>query len=217
MTYVMPPLLENLQETLSELPWPTQIVKAGSDLLLHHGLLLVVFVCSSILACGALLRSSLGRFYVDRLWLRLPILGPLTTKQNVSRIALILSTLLESGITLADALELAAKSTRNRVLKRALESCRESLLAGGNLAVSLHHSGVIPPLAIQVITVGQESGRLDELLARLAADYDRQVASASGRLASTLEPALILLLAAMVGFVLLAIVLPILEAGNVAM
>jgi general secretion pathway protein F len=141
----------------------------------------------------------------------------LTVKQNLSRVALILATLLESGLPLATALELAAKSIRNVVLRRGLEECREALTAGRDLAGALAATGVVPPLAVQIFAVGQESGRLEELLSRLADDYDRQVQAAAGRLTSVLEPVLILVLAGMIGFVLLAIVLPILEATNVAM
>ncbi len=217
MTYVMPPLLENLEETLRVLPWPTLVVKSGSDLLLNHGLGLGLAAIVLALIAGMFFRSPPGRLMIDRLWLRLPLLGPLATKQSLSRMSLILSTLLESGLPLAAALELAAKSMSNRILKKALFDCREALLAGRGLAVALSETKVMPPLAVQVFAVGQESGKLEELLTRLANDYDRQVQTATGRLASVLEPVLILILAAMIGFVLLAIILPILEAGNVAM
>ncbi|MEM7382143.1 MAG: type II secretion system F family protein, partial [Bacteroidota bacterium] len=115
------------------------------------------------------------------------------------------------------ALDLAAKSMDNRVLRKALDDCREALLAGRGLAIALSETKVMPPLAVQIFAVGQESGKLEELLGRLANDYDRQVQRTTERLASVLEPVLILILAAMIGFVLLAIILPILEAGNVAM
>ncbi len=217
MTYVMPPLLENLRETLDRLPWPTMVVKTGSDLLLEHGLFVILGMSGSAIVIGAVLRSPPGRRFVDRRLLKLPLFGPLATKQSLSRVCLILSTLLESGLPLADALDLAARSVGNRILREALEDCREALTAGRDLARSLSETGVIPPLAVQIFAVGQESGKLEELLARLADDYDRQVQAATGRLAAVLEPVLILILAAMIGFVLLAIVLPILEAGNVAL
>ncbi|MEO1525517.1 MAG: type II secretion system F family protein [Planctomycetota bacterium] len=217
MTFVMPPLLENLQETLTSLPWPTRVVQFGSEVLLNHGLIAVLVGVILAIAGGAALRSAKMRYLLDWALLRLPIFGALRTKQSLSRMALILSTLLESGLPLANALDLASRSMGNRVLNEALRSCRESLLAGGGLAESLSQSNVIPPLAVQVFSVGQESGRLEELLTRLANDYDRQVQSTTDRLASVLEPVLILVLAAMIGFVLLAIILPILEAGNVAM
>lgn len=217
MTYVMPPLLENLRETLDELPWPTVVVKFGSDLLLNYGGLVGLGVIGFVAGAVLLKRSGLGQFALHRLALKAPLFGVLTVKQNLSRVALILATLLESGLPLATALELAAKSIRNVVLRRGLEECRQALTAGKDLTGALAATGVVPPLAVQIFAVGQESGRLEELLTRLADDYDRQVQAAAGRLTSVLEPVLILILAGMIGFVLLAIVLPILEATNVAM
>jgi len=217
MTSVMPPLLENLKETLTTLPWPTRVVKFGSDAILQHGWVLVILMMVlSGLLIAAIRRESI-RLLMDRSLLKLPFFGGLSLKQNLSRISLVLSTLLQNGLPLAAGLELAAKSTANRVLKKALEESREALIAGRDLSIALSETRVIPPFAIQIFTVGQESGQLEELLARLAEDYDRQVQTASGRIASVIEPVLILLLAGMIGFVLLAIVLPILEAGNVAM
>lgn len=217
MTSVMPPLLENLKETLDVLPWPTRVVKFGSDLLLEQGLLVLGITGLTLVMLLALLRSPSTLFLLDGLLLRLPLFGTLSLKQNLSRISLILATLLQNGLPLAAGLELAAKSTANRILKQALTQCRESLIAGRDLSVALKETGVIPPFAIQIFMVGQESGQLESLLAKLADDYDRQVQTAAGRLAAVLEPVLILVLAGMIGFVLLAIVLPILEAGNVAM
>lgn len=217
MTYVMPPLLDNLKETLDQLPWPTVVVKFGSDLLLEHGWMVGLCALLLVVTAVSVLRSGFGRTALHRLALRLPLFGPLTVKQNLSRASLILSTLLESGLPLATALDLAAKSLKNVVLRRGLEQCREALTAGQDLAGALAATRVIPPLAVQIFAVGQESGRLEELLARLADDYDRQVQTAAGRLTSVMEPVMILILAGMIGFVLLAIVLPILEASHVAM
>ncbi len=101
------------------------------------------------------------------------------------------------------------------IFKKALRECGERIAAGEEVADALRKSGAFPPLAVRVFSVGQESGKLDEMLFRLADDYDAQVATASARFTALLEPALILVLAAMVGFLLLATILPILEAGNV--
>lgn len=216
MTNVMPPLLDNLRETLDRLPWPTQMVKAGSDLLLEHGLLLALLAGLMVLGAVLFWKSAAGRWLCHRALLRLPLFGTLLVKQSLSRVCLILATLLESGLPLAQSLDLAAKSVSNLVLRRALQRSREALTAGRGLASALGESGALPPLAVQVFAVGQESGKLEQLLAKLADDYDRQVQTAVGRLTALLEPVLILILAAMLGFVLLAIVIPILEAGNVA-
>ena len=215
MTSVLPPLLENLQETLDTLPWPTRVAKAVSDTLISYGWLLSALVIAITFGMVLALRTERGKEFSHRLLLRLPIIGPMAIKQGVSRIAMIIGTLSRSGVELTRAVELAERSTGNVIFKRALHQCGARIAAGEEVADALEQSGAFPPLAIRVFSVGQESGKLDEMLFRLAEDYDAQVATSSARLTSLLEPVLILVLAALVGFLLLATILPILEAGNV--
>ena len=215
MTSVLPPLLENLEETMEVLPWPTQIAKYLSTLLLDYGWLLAALVIAALVIVILLLRTEWGLRYWHQKLLKLPILGPITIKQGVSRIAMIIATLSRSGIELTKAVELAERSTSNLVFKNALKQFGERIAAGEDVSDALAKDGAFPPLAVRVFSVGQESGKLDEMLFQLADDYDEQVATASARLTALLEPALILILAAAVGFLLLATILPILEAGNV--
>ena len=107
------------------------------------------------------------------------------------------------------------RSTNNLVLRESLEETGRAVGTGRNVADALSASGGFPPLAVRIFSVGQETGRLEEMLDQLSADYDRQVATASARLTALLEPVLIICLAVFIGFVLLATILPILEAGNV--
>lgn len=216
MTWVMPPLLESLEETLTELPLPTQIAKFISDSLVGYGWWIMAGVIMMIAALGLWLRSSAGRKLVDRLVLRVPILGPLLIKQSVARIATIVGLLSRGGVMLTTAVQLAAKSTRNTVLQEALFDAERAMIAGGDIADSLRASGCFPSLAIRFFAVGQESGKLDEMLQKLASDYNKQVATASARITAFVEPVMILILAVAVGFLLLATILPILEAGNVS-
>jgi type II secretory pathway component PulF len=216
MTGVMPPLLENLKETLPVLPLPTRIVKSLSDFLVTWGWALLIGLAIGAFAFVGALRSESGKLAWHRFLLKLPVLGPMMVKQGVSRIAMIVGTLLRSGIVLTSAFDLAAKSTNNRVLRSALQDCGKRIGAGEDVAAALERAGVFPPLAVRVFAVGQESGRLEEMLDRLSQDYDRQVATLSKRFTSLLEPVLIVFLAFFVGFLLVATILPILEAGNVA-
>lgn len=215
MTSVLPPLLENLMETVEVLPWPTRVAKAISDLLVSYYWFIGLAVIASVLGVASLLRTERGKEAWHRTLLRLPLIGPMAIKQGVSRIAMIVGTLSRSGVELTRAVELAEKSTSNVIFKRALRECGERISAGEEVADALQRSGAFPPLAVRVFSVGQESGKLDEMLFRLAEDYDAQVATSSARLTALLEPVLILVLAVVVGFLLLATILPILEAGNV--
>ena len=215
MTAVLPPLLENLEETIEVLPWPTLIAKYLSDTLLNYGWLLACLVILLLGAIMASIRTERGQLKWHSMLLRVPILGPMAVKQGVSRISMVIATLLRSGIELTKAVELAERSTSNRVFKTALKQFGERISAGEDVSDALSQSGAFPPLAVRVFSVGQESGKLDEMLFQLADDYDEQIATSSARLTALLEPVLILVLAAAVGFLLLATILPILEAGNV--
>lgn len=215
MTSVLPPLLDNLQETMDVLPWPTRVAKTLSDGLLTYGWLIGVILLILAVSFAAFLKSQRGREICHRTLLRIPVIGPMAVKQGVARIAMIIGTLSRSGVELTRAVELAERSTGNLIFKHALHQCGQRIAAGEEVADALQQSGAFPPLAVRVFSVGQESGKLDEMLFRLADDYDAQVATASARFTALLEPVLILVLAAMVGFLLLATILPILEAGNV--
>ena len=147
--------------------------------------------------------------------LGMPLVGTLARRQALARCALVMATLLRSGIVFLQALEIAGRCTRNVVLREALASAGEAVRAGREIGPALERTEVFPPLVVQVFAVGQQTGQLEEMLERLARDYDRQVAILASRFASALEPVLIVGLATIVGFILFATVLPILEAGNV--
>ena len=215
MTWVLPPLLETLEETVTTLPWPTRVVRTLSEVLLAYwGPLFAVTAIAMVgLAIG--MRTHRGRWLWHSLLLRLPIVATMVRKQSVSRIATVVSTLIQSGVELTRAFELASDSIPNEVFRDSLKIVTQRISAGEELADAFRGQDAFPPLAARVFAIGQESGQLDVMLKRLSADYDRQVTSLSTRLTSLIEPVLILVLAVMVGFLLLATVLPILEAGNV--
>jgi len=129
--------------------------------------------------------------------------------------ALVVSSLLRSGVELVDALAIAESSTTNRLLKSALEAMQRDLRSGRDLAESTTQHEFFTPSLTQVFALGQKSGQLDRMLQRLGNDYDRQAGLLANRLTTVIEPVLILFLSIVVGFILFATVLPILEAGNV--
>lgn len=145
----------------------------------------------------------------------MPLFGSMSRRQTISRLAGTMATLMRSGIEYIPAAEIAARSANSLVFRQALLAANETIAAGQDIGTALEQTRVFPPLVIHVFSVGQASGRLEEMLDRLAADYSRQVKNLSQRLASVLEPILILVLAVFVGFILFATLLPILEAGNV--
>lgn len=214
MTFVVPRILAPLIEQGIELPLPTRIVKGFSDALLRWWWVLLAVVAALAITFSATLRTMAGRLWWHRTLLRLPLLGELLRKQALIRICVVLSTLLKSGVVFLRAIEIAQRTTSNLVLRDALDRCARAVAAGADISVALEQTRAFPPMAIQVFALGQQSGRLEEMLDRLAVNYDQQLSSATARLTALLEPALILLLALVVLFIVLATVLPILEAGN---
>ncbi len=215
MTAVLPPLLENILETSDELPWPTQVVLGFSNFLVNYGVWLAVGLTLAMATFVWFIRTDAGKLFWHRTLLRVPVVGPMIIKQSLSRVSMIVGTLSRSGIELTRAIELAGQSTRNAVLSTALAETGAHIEAGSEIAEALEKTEVFPPLAVRVFSVGQDSGRLEEMLTRLSSDYDRQVETTSSRITALLEPILIVVLAIGVSFLLLATILPILEAGNV--
>jgi type II secretory pathway component PulF len=214
MTVVVPNLLGALIESGRELPWPTRVVKFASDLIVSRWWLLIAILIAAAVAMRIALAMPRVKLAWHRAQLRLPIAGELLRKQAVVRMSIILSTLLRSGVVFVRALELARRATPNLVLADALRRCEEAVVAGRDIGAALADTQAFSPVVVQVMSVGQQSGRLEEMLERLAADYDKQVNTAAQRLTALLEPALILVLVVIVGFVVLATILPMLEAAN---
>ena len=215
MTVVVPMLLTNLTEAGRELPWPTRVLRGISEFLVSHGVFLVLGISIVCVVLGGALKTTKGKRICHRLVLRLPLLGSMATKQAISRTAMVLATLMRSGIVYAQAADIAARSCKNSVFRDAILSSNEEIRAGQDIGDALEKTGVFPPLVVHLVSVGQASGKLEDMLERLSRNYDNHVNALATRLAAVLEPVLILFLAVVVGFILLATLLPILEAGNV--
>jgi type II secretory pathway component PulF len=214
MTFVVPRILEPLIEQGQELPLPTRVVKGFSDLLIAWWLAIVACAVALATGVGATLRTPRGKLAFHRLLLRIPVLGDLIRKQAIVRICVVLGTLLKSGVVFVRAVQIAQRTTTNLVLREALVECERAINAGGDIGEAIERTGAFPPMVTQVFAVGQQSGRLEEMLDRLADTYDQQVSTTAARFTAILEPVLILALAVVVLFIVLATVLPILEAGN---
>jgi type II secretory pathway component PulF len=214
MTFVVPRILEPLIEQGQELPLPTRVVKGLSDFLVSWWWLIAACGFAVFAGFGAMLRTPRGRGAWDRFVLKVPILGDLIRKQAIVRICVVIGTLLKSGVVFVRAVQIAQRTTANRVLREALVECERAINAGGDIGEAIERTAAFPPMVVQVFAVGQQSGRLEEMLDRLAETYDQQVSTAAARLTAVLEPLLIVALALVVLFIVLATVLPILEAGN---
>lgn len=215
MTVVIPMLLENLVDADRPLPWPTMVLKFGSDALVQHGWWIAILLLVASLAAWLGLRTENGKRAWYRFFRKLPLFGVLSSKQEIARIALVISTLMKNGIEFLDAMVIAKGTLKNPLLKDALDACERNVQSGRDIGQAIKQTDYFPPMVTQVFSVGQKSGKLDEMLQRLAEDYDEQVETVAGRISTTIEPILILGLSLFVGFVLFATLLPIMEASNV--
>lgn len=215
MTFVVPSILEVLKQSGKPLPFATEVVSGISTFLIHWWWALGIGIVLALTAFNLIIRAPRGRLVWHRFLLKVPILGDLIRKQGIARVAMVMATLLKSDVTFIRSIQIARKTVKNVVIRNSLESCEQAVLGGRDIADALEKAGGFPPLVIQVFAVGQASGRLEEMLADLAIDYDTQVEITANRLTALLEPLMMILLAVVVGFIAFATIMPILEVGNV--
>jgi type IV pilus assembly protein PilC len=191
-----------------ELPAPTRIVLALSEFLQSY----ILFIIGGIIAFVFLLRryyaTSQGQLVLDRLLLRLPVLGDLQRKTAVSRFTRTLGTLISSGVSILDGLEITARTSGNRVIHDAVMGSRASIAGGATISEPLKQSGVFPPMVVQMINVGEQTGGLDEMLAKIADFYDDEVDTAVDALTSVLEPIMIVVMGVVIGGMVAAMYMP---------
>jgi type IV pilus assembly protein PilC len=193
----------------AELPLPTRIVIALSNGLVRYGLFIIAALVGLGFAFRAYYASSSGRRVVDRIVLKLPVLGLLMRKIAVARFCRTLSTLLSSGVSILEALDITAKTAGNAIVEEAIYSTRKSIEGGETIAAPLAQTAVFPPMVVQMIGVGEATGALDTMLAKIADFYEEEVDVAVAGLLTLLEPIMIALLGGVVGGIVIAMYLPI--------
>jgi general secretion pathway protein F len=216
MIYVVPKVVEQFQDVGQELPLLTRVVIGASNFLanwwwaLLAGLLLLIFLSSRAL------REENLRLAFDRFLLRLPLLGRLQRDLHAARLARTLSTMVASRLPLLEGLRLTTQTVHNRVLRKASADIAEAVRTGGSLSGALKRAGVFPPLLVYLTASGEASGRLDMMLER-AADYlEREFDTFTATALALLEPAIIIIMGAVVAVIVLSILLPILQLDTLA-
>jgi len=213
MSYVVPQLLTVLEASGRPLPAATLILKAFSDFLTGYWVTIVFGVLAAISGCMGFYRWRPGRRLCHRLQLRLPLAGMLIRKGIISQFAQMMSLLLRTGVPFVEALRLARRNNRHLVLEAELGRMEEAVRRGSDIAPTLEHSEIFPPLVVHIVNVGQASGELTEMLNQLKQGYESELRLAIGRFTAALEPALIVAMSVAVGFVVFATITPILEVS----
>ena len=201
-------------ETKQQLPGPTLALLAVSGFMKGYWWALAAAGAGAVFLFRRIVRRPAARLFADRLKLRLPVFGPLTRKMAVSRLARTLSILTASGVPILKAMGIVREVVGNEVLARALDGAGEAVGAGKSIAEPLAASGVFPPIVTHMIAVGETSGRLEEMLQNVADSYDGEVENSVVALVSLLEPAMIIALGGVVGFIVFAILMPIFEMNQ---
>jgi type IV pilus assembly protein PilC len=191
------------------LPLPTRIVIAASNAVVKYWYIILILWAGVMYGFRIWYRTEAGRLAVDRFFLRAPIFGPLVRKIAIARFTRTLSALLGGGVPIIDALRITAKTAGNRVVENAVMAARERVMAGHTLGERLKDSGVFPPMVVQMVIVGEQTGALDNMLAKVADYYEDEVDVAVAGLTSLLEPLLIVFLGVVIGGIVIAIYLPI--------
>ncbi|MDH5252776.1 MAG: type II secretion system inner membrane protein GspF [Nitrospira sp.] len=214
MTFVVPKITAVFTSMKQALPWPTVVLMSISRFFADYWLLIVGLVVVSTLFIRRFIQTEKGRMVADRLTLRLPLIGDVARMVSISRLAGTLATMLASGVQLLDALDVSKRVMNNRVLEETVEGARQNIREGETIADPLKRSGEFPALVTHMIAVGERSGDMEEMLRRVSQIYDGEVERVITRLTSLLEPVMILAMGIVVFFIVVAILLPIFEMGQ---
>jgi general secretion pathway protein F len=214
LTWVMPRLFGMLQEMLQVLPLPTLILLKISGFLHRYWLGVVLGVPAVLGGAWYYIRTEDGAEIWDRAKLRLPVMGSVFRAAALSRFARTLGTLAKSGVSLLPALKIVENTIGNRVLARQVARVAEETRGGDSLAGPLRKLNIFPRTVVQMIDVGEESGKLDEMLLKVAEIEERHMRARTKTLISLLAPALILVVGALVGFIVIALLLPIFKMSS---
>ena len=217
-TFVIPKIGAQLVAAKQELPWITKQLMNFSYVMTSWWVILVIAgIVAMVWGLKRFFKTPGGAFMRDRFLLSLPLFGPLIKQRVVSRFASTLSTLLGSGLSMAESFRVVGEVTGNTLMKRAIDQARERILAGADIATPLRDSGVIDPSIAHMVTVGEKSGELESMLKNISDSLEESTDIVIERLSAAVEPVIIVFIAGIVGIIALAILLPILKISQMAM
>ena len=210
VTVLVPRLIEPLADQII-LPWPTVVVMAFADFIIGWWIWIIVLFGASLVAWRSWISVPDNRFRFDRFKLRIPLLGKLLRDVAVARFTRTLGTLTSAGLPILDGLRITRDTLGNAALASAVDAVQVQVSSGKPIADPLEESGLFPPLLVQVVNLGERSGKLEEMLLHSATAFDRQVNASLKLFTKALPPLLLIVMACLACFVLTAIMLPLLE------
>lgn len=211
MTFVIPKVSDIFETSGKALPLVTVILVGASDFLRQNFAFLLFLAAAALFAAGRYARTPRGKRLADRMLLRIPVLGKVFSKVTIARFTRTLSTLLSGGIPLLDSIEVSGAVLGNSFYSDRLGEVRAKVAEGAAFGSCLAETGIFPPLMVRMVSVGEEAGEMETMLSKVADMYDSQVDSTLSALTSLLEPVMILVMGAVMGFMVFAILLPVLN------
>lgn len=214
MTVVVPKVTKIFDDMKVTLPWTTRLLIWSSNFLQDWWFVLVPVGIASAIGFFQWTRSERGKPVWDRLVLKVPIFGPLVRMLSVARFSRTLATLLKSGVPLLTAMDIVKNVVTNTVMSDVVDKARDSIREGESIANPLKRSGEFPPLVYHMVSIGERSGQLEDMLLNVADSYESQVNVRIGALTSLLEPMMIVSMGAVIAFVAFSILMPILQMNS---
>jgi type IV pilus assembly protein PilC len=216
MIFVIPTFKDMFEQFGSALPGPTQLVVDMSNFFRHNWWIMIGVIIGFIVALKWVGKQEKGRYYIDNMMLKLPVFGPLIKKVAVAKFTRTLGTMISSGVPIMDGLDITSRTAGNVIIEKAIKAVRSAISEGQSMAEPLAQSGIFPGMVVQMISVGEATGAMDQMLSKIADFYDEEVDAAVDALTSSLEPMLMVFLGGTIGFVVVAMYLPIFQmAGSV--
>ena len=214
LVFVIPVFAELFTSFGQALPWPTQVVINLSNFTIAWLHLIIAAAVMVAIGIRQAYRTSRGRLVIDRFLLRVPVIGELLRKASIARFSRTLGTLVSAGVPILDSLSITSRTAGNRVVELAGFAVRESITQGRTMAEPLVESGVFPPMVCQMISAGEMTGALDQMLSKIADFYEDEVDTAVANLTALMEPLVIVVLGTVIGGLVVAMYLPIFQLGS---
>jgi general secretion pathway protein F len=214
VTYVVPQVALIFKQSHAALPLATQILIGISTLVSDYWVFLLAAAMGVAAAIAFTLSTARGRRLYDRIVLHTPYIGPTVVRIICARFARTLGTLLSSGVQLIPALDAVKGVVTNGLLREAVEQSRDSIREGHGMGQTLGQSGLFPPLLVEMVKVGERSGELEQMLVRVADNYEREVSTSLAQMTTVLEPMMTLLMAGVIVFMMLAVLMPIFQLNQ---
>jgi type IV pilus assembly protein PilC len=215
LVFLVPTFERIFADLNGRLPLPTRIVMGASRFLTANALSVLALVVATALLLRLALRTTTGRYRWDTLKLKLPILGPILLRSSLARFSRSLGGLLRSGTMILDALQIASRTVPNAVLRRAVDTMGTEVRNGRGIAACMSEHSIFPAMVVQMVDVGEESGKLDAMLDKVAEYYEQRVQASVDAITSLIEPVLLVFMGVTVGGMVIALYLPMFEIINV--